>query len=129
MGNYKLTQGAQTNLIRIQQYGVRNFGEALQHHEPNVKMKRDMYQTYIGAKGVAFVWIGAALGSCFFIIGLNADSRAHLIVGIVSFILLIVSLFDGIKAFKARSWSDVFAFAIVPISLLIAGIAFVILEG
>lgn len=92
-------------------------------------MSQDIYQTYIGAKGVAFAWIGAAVGPSFFVIGLDPDYRAHLAIGVVCFILVIVSTLDGIKALKAKSWSGVLAFSVVPIVLLVAGVIFSIISG
>jgi hypothetical protein len=80
-----------------------------------------MYQTFIGAKGVAFAWIGAAIGPVFFVIGLESEYRRHLAVGIVCFILVIVSIVDGFKALKAGSWSGVVAYSVVPFALLVIG--------
>lgn len=92
-------------------------------------MKQDSYQTFIGAKGVAFTWIAAAIGPLFFVIGLQPEYRTHLVIGAVSFILVTVSVLDGIKALKANSWSGVFAFTIVPLTLLASGIVFALLQG
>lgn len=85
-------------------------------------MKQDIYQTYISAKGVAFVWIGAAIGPSFFVIGLELEYRIHLIISIACCVLTILTIFDGTRALKAKSWSGVIAFAIVPFALLLAGV-------
>ncbi len=92
-------------------------------------MKHDVYQTFIGAKGVAFTWIGAAIGPIFFVIGLEPEHRAHLIIGVLSFILVAISVLDGLKALKANSWSGVLAFSIVPVVLLVVGIVFALSQG
>ena len=92
-------------------------------------MNRDIYQTFIGAKGVAFAWIGAAIGPIFLVIGLEPEYRAYLVIGVVSLMLVAASIFDGVRAFKANSWSGVVAFAIVPAALLVAGIVLAIMEA
>ncbi len=92
-------------------------------------MKRDAYQTFIGAKGVAFTWIGAAIGPIFFVIGLEPEHRAHLVLGLISFILVAISVLDGVKALKVNSWPGVLAFSIVPVILLIVGIVFALSQG
>ena len=91
-------------------------------------MSRDIYQTFIGAKGVAFTWIGAVIGPIFLVIGQEPEYRAHLAIGAFSVLLVVASFFDGVKAFKANSWSGVFAFAVVPAVLLVAGIVLAIVE-
>jgi len=92
-------------------------------------MSRDIYQTFIGAKGVAFAWIGAAFGPIFLVIGLNPEYRAHLVIGVVSLLLVAASIFDGVRALKANSWSGVVAFAVVPIILLVGGIVLAVMEA
>lgn len=90
-------------------------------------MSKDPYQTLIRAKGAAFAWIGAVIGPTFLRIGMEPDYRGHLIIGIVSLLLVAVSISDGIKASKANSWSGCIAYAIVPGTLLIVGIVFALL--
>lgn len=90
-------------------------------------MKKYAYQTFIGAKGVAFAWIGAVIGPLFLRIGLEPGYRGHLLIGIGSLLLVAVIISDGVKAFKGNSWSGCVAYAIVPSVLLIVGVAFVIL--
>ena len=85
-------------------------------------MSLDIYQTYLGAKGVAFAWIGAAIGPSFFVIGLEPEYRTHLAISIVCFLLVVASIFDGVKAIKVKSWSGVVAFSVVPLVLLVAGV-------
>ncbi len=92
-------------------------------------MSQDIYQTYIGAKGVAFAWIGAAIGPTFFAIGLDPEYRTHLVIGVVCFVLVLLSVLDGAKALKAKSWSGVVAFSIVPIVLLVAGVVFAVMSA
>ncbi|WP_018417412.1 hypothetical protein [Teredinibacter turnerae] len=92
-------------------------------------MSRDIYQTFIGAKGVAFAWIGAAIGPIFLVIGMAAEYRAHLAIGVVSLLLVAASIFDGVRALKANSWSGVIAFAVVPIVLLVGGIVLAVMEA
>ncbi|MDG5499938.1 hypothetical protein [Marinobacter sp. BGYM27] len=87
-------------------------------------MSKDAYQTFIGAKGVAFTWIGAAIGPAFLRIGLDPDYRGHLVVGVVSLLLVAMSVLDGVRASKAKSLSGFMAFAVVPVALLLAGLAF-----
>ncbi|MCV6620427.1 MAG: hypothetical protein OIF51_01585 [Cellvibrionaceae bacterium] len=87
-------------------------------------MNQYMYQTYLGAKGVAFAWIGAAIGPSFFMIGLDPEYRTHLAIGIVCFVLVVASIFDGLKALKVKSWSGVIAFTVVPLVLLVVGVVF-----
>lgn len=91
-------------------------------------MNQDIYQTYLGAKGVAFAWIGAAIGPSFFVVGLDAEYRTHLAIGVVCFVLVFASIFDGLKALKVKSWSGVIAFTVVPLVLLVAGVIFVIMQ-
>jgi len=90
-------------------------------------MSRDAYQTFIGAKGVAFTWIGAAIGPVFLRIGLDPDYGGHLVIGVVSLLLVAVSVFDGIKASRAKSMSGFIAFTVVPLALLVAGTVFALL--
>ena len=92
-------------------------------------MSRDIYQTFIGAKGVAFAWIGAAIGPIFLVIGLAPDYRAHLAIGVFSLVLVAASIFDGVRALKANSWSGVVAFAVIPILLLVGGVVLAIMEA
>lgn len=92
-------------------------------------MSRDIYQTFIGAKGVAFAWIGAAIGPIFFVIGLEPEYRVHLLVGVVSLLLVAASIFDGFRALKANSWSGVIAFAVVPLMLLAGGVVLALIEA
>ena len=92
-------------------------------------MSRDIYQTFIGAKGVAFAWIGAIIGPIFLVIGLEPEYRAHLVVGVVSLLLVAASIFDGARALKASSWSGVIAFAVVPLILLAGGVVLAIMDA
>ena len=55
-------------------------------------------------------------------------NRAHLTIGLVSFILVISSILDGLKAFKAKSWSGVVAYSVVPFALLVAGTIFAVVS-
>jgi len=91
-------------------------------------MNQDIYQTYLGAEGIAFAWIGAAIGPSFFVIGLDPEYRTHLVIGVVCFVLVVASIFDGFKALKVKSWSGVVAFSVVPLVLLVAGVVFAIMQ-
>ena len=89
-------------------------------------MKQDIYQTYIGAKGVAFAWIGAAIGPSFFVIGLEPEYRAHLAIGVVCLLFALVSIIDGFKALKVKSWSGVTVYTVIPAALMVAGVVFAV---
>jgi hypothetical protein len=92
-------------------------------------MKSDPYVTFIGAKGVAFAWLGVALGPVFLLIGLDKTHRIHLVIGLVSLMLVALSVRDGIKAYKHGSISGFSAFAVVPAVLLVVGVIFAWLSG
>ncbi len=91
-------------------------------------MNRDIYQTFIGAKGVAFAWIGAAIGPIFLVIGLEAGYRVHLVIGVVSLLLVAASILDGVRALRANSWSGVIAFAVIPVMLLAGGVVLAFMD-
>jgi len=87
-------------------------------------MDKDPYTTFIGAKGVAFAWIGASIGPVFLLLGMNEAHRSHMVVGGVSLVLVALSIRDGIKSYRHGSISGFSAFAVVPIVLLMAGVIF-----
>ncbi|PHS62703.1 MAG: hypothetical protein COB09_14295 [Thalassobium sp.] len=91
-------------------------------------MNRDIYQTFIGAKGVAFAWIGAAIGPIFLVIGLEPGYRVHLVIGVVSLLLVAASILDGVRALRANSWSGVIAFAVIPVMLLAGGVVLAFMD-
>jgi hypothetical protein len=85
-------------------------------------MRKDIYITYIGAKGVALSWIGAVLGPIFLLIGVTSQSWAHSLIG-ASMLLAVIFLFkDGLTALKAGEKSDFAAFSVIPMLLLVCGI-------
>jgi len=92
-------------------------------------MNKDPYITFIGSKGVAFAWIGAAIGPVFLIIGMDGTHLSHLLVGAVSLLLVALSFRDGIKEFTHGSISGFLAFGVVPAILLVVGIMFALLSG
>ena len=85
-------------------------------------MNKDPYSTFIGAKSVAFVWIGSVLGPVFIFIGLDDNYRIHLIVGIGFMLAVLFSIKQGVKALKNRITSDFIAFTVVP-SVLFSSLA------
>lgn len=85
-------------------------------------MNKDPCVTFIDAKGVAFVWVGAAIGPAFIAIGMGEAYRGHLAVGVIALILVGFSIRDGVKAIGNGSISDFLAFAIAPAILLVVGI-------
>ena len=87
-------------------------------------MKHDQYITFIGAKGVAFTWIGAVIGPLFLVVGMEETHRSYLAIGIVSLILVALSVRDGIKAYNHGSISGFSAYALAPALLLVAGVIF-----
>ncbi|BBB30213.1 hypothetical protein [Neptunomonas japonica] len=84
-------------------------------------MSKDIYQTFIGVKGVAFAWLGAAFGPLFIAIGLEPEYRTHLVVGCVGILIALACMLDGFRAFKANSKSGFLAFTVTPVILLLAG--------
>lgn len=94
-------------------------------------MKKDTYVAFIGAKGVAFSWIGAVVGPLFFIVGLTTNSWVHSLIGAGMLVVIAVSIRDGLCARKAGINSDFVALAIVPFVLLLggAGVAYAAHKG
>ena len=86
-------------------------------------MDRNLYTTYIGAKGVAFAWIGALFGPVFLLIGFSNEFSAHFYVGGTALLIVLVSISDGFKGLKYGIKSDFVVFAVLPMILLVAGIA------
>lgn len=84
-------------------------------------MNRDAYSTFVGAKGVAFAWIGAAFGPTFIAVGLESSSWKHLAIGLAGVLLVAMLVVDGIRAKKVGATSDFLAFTVVPSILLIFG--------
>ena len=78
-------------------------------------MNRDPYITFIGAKGVAFAWIGSVLGPLFIISSLGNFKHANTYVGLVFLLIVVLSIRDGFKARKHGKISDFIALAIMPI--------------
>ncbi|PAU52488.1 hypothetical protein BZL42_24185 [Pseudomonas indica] len=86
-------------------------------------MNRDIYTTFLGAKGVAFAWIGAALGPIF--LGFSSNQQEHLVFGIGALILVALSFGEGIRALKHGSMSDFLVYMIVPALLLTTSCSYV----
>ena len=85
-------------------------------------MCKDIYITYIGAKGVALSWIGAVLGPIFLLIGVTDKLWSHSLIG-AGMLLVVIFLFkDGLTALRAGEKSDFTAFSVIPMLLLICGI-------
>ena len=84
-------------------------------------MSKDIYQTFIGAKGVAFAWIGAAFGPIFITIGLAPEHRIHLVIGCIGILIALACTLDGFRALKENSKSGFLAFTVIPVILLLAG--------
>ncbi len=89
-------------------------------------MIRDPHITFINAKGVAIVWIGALIGPAFLLIGFRSDSRTHMAIGAISLLLVLLSIVDGFKALKSGAKSDFAVSALMPIGILAiaAGVTF-----
>ncbi|MFD1217963.1 hypothetical protein [Microbulbifer celer] len=91
-------------------------------------MKKDIYSSYIGAKGVVFAWIGAALGPIFLLIGITENSFSHGFIGSLMLVVVLLSIKDGREARKAGVNSDFWVLTIVPIAILFVGIALAFLS-
>jgi len=86
-------------------------------------MRRDFYTTFIGAKGVAFAWVGAFLGPVFIGIYLEARTNEHLWVGIGCLVISLLCIRDGLVGFKHGVVSDFVAYTFVTLVLLVVGIS------
>ncbi len=80
-----------------------------------MSMNRDPYITFIGAKGVAFAWIGSVLGPLLVFSTLGDFKHANTYIGLVFILIVVLSIRDGFKAKKHGKTSDFFALAIMPI--------------
>ncbi len=80
-----------------------------------MSMNRDPYITFIGAKGVAFAWIGSVLGPLFILSTLGDFKHANTYIGLVFILIVVLSIRDGFKAKKHGKTSDFIALAIMPI--------------
>ena len=78
-------------------------------------MKKDPYIVFVSAKWVAFAWIGSVVGPIFILIGLVESSNSHLYFGLAFTLIVILSIWDGIKALKIKAYTDFIAYALVPI--------------
>ena len=76
--------------------------------------KRDLYQSWISGKAVAFTWIGALIFPL--IINIAPDEKMFWICAVAGAIL-IMSVVDGFRAKRAGVVSDFIAKAAVPIVL------------
>ena len=79
-----------------------------------MKDKRDLYQSWISGKAVAFTWIGALI---FPLILDIPPSQKMFWVCVGSGVVLFLSVIDGFRAKRAGVVSDFIAKALVPISL------------
>lgn len=80
-----------------------------------MSMNRDPYITFIGAKGVAFAWIGSVLGPLFILSTFGDFKHANTYIGLVFILIVVLSIRDGFKAKKHGKTSDFIALAIMPI--------------
>ncbi|MCG8428804.1 MAG: hypothetical protein MI754_15730 [Chromatiales bacterium] len=83
-------------------------------------MSKDIYTTFIGAKGVAFAWIGAAIAPPFLVIGTNPEYRSHLAVGIAALVAVLLSVINGAKGLKAKSTSYFLVYTLIPFAFFIS---------
>ncbi len=90
-------------------------------------MNNDLYTTYIGAKGVAFAWIGALIGPAFLLVGVIDKEIALSVIGVGSLAIVAASFHDGSQARKKRITSDYVVFTVVPGVLLLIGVAVAVL--
>ena len=80
-----------------------------------MSMNRDPYITFIGAKGVAFAWIGSVLGPLFLIAGLGNPKEPVTYIGLAFLLIVAFSIRDGFKAKKHGIISDFIALSVMPI--------------
>ena len=90
-------------------------------------MNTDAYKTFIGAKGVAFAWIGAVFGPALLYIGLQSVGSTEFWVGLVLTIIFLMCMVDGIRALKYSAYSDFIAYAVVPVSLFLCLVTWALL--
>lgn len=77
-------------------------------------MKKDPYTTFLGAKAVAFAWIGSIIGPLFMLVGLMDFEKPHFYIGLLFLIIVILTVRDGFKARRHGKSSDFIAMSIVP---------------
>ena len=87
-------------------------------------MGKDLYVRYIGSKGVAFAWIGAAIGPVLLIDGIIETHRANFAAGAVLLIIVALSIRDGIMALSYKLRNDFIVYTALPIAILVAGVLF-----
>ena len=80
-----------------------------------MSMNRNPYTTFIGAKGVAFAWIGSVLGPLFILSTLGDFKHVNTYIGLVFILIVLLSIRDGFKAKKHGKTSDFIALAVMPI--------------
>lgn len=87
-----------------------------------MRTKRDLYQSWISGKAIAFVWIGALIFPL--ILNIQPDQKMFWICAAAG-VILVWSVIDGFRAKLARVPSDFVAKAVVPLLLFALSTAWV----
>jgi len=81
---------------------------------------RDIRNTNFGARMVGFACVGGIIGPPMFFVGIGSSNIQISSVGTFAFCLpYLFCLHAGINAFKDRVKSDYYAYAILPLSILL----------
>jgi len=84
--------------------------------------------SFFRTKGIAFVWTGAVFAPILLVMGIGEDKTFHFILGIVLFMIVILSIVDGINALRYRLMTNFIASAFVPMVSMAVGTAFALFK-